>query len=317
MIESVVITVFILCAWFLIDAHFEHDQEDSVEALLVERPWRNETAAAAEAPKTLEQETTHSSTRAEAKPPSATWQHTTMLTHSTAAATPSPSLPDRIVVMAKLPTDDTDWVHIDLPDWQSAIYEIDTETPHNKSSLDPLTNSTLRRLRNKGREANAYLAYIVQNYNNLPSTIAFIHSHKDSYPTAWHTDNDAHSNALSLQTLNIAFIQRNGYANLRCVHNPGCPHEVMPFRDPPEDQQEHEAAMPLAWLDLFGSTDVPHILATPCCAQFAVSSEQVQKRPLDAYRRYYKWLMETPLEDEISGRVFEYLWHVLFGQNSV
>ena len=222
MIESVVITVFILCAWFLIDAHFEHDQEDSVEALLVERPWRNETAAAAaaaaaaaEAPKTPEQETTHSSTRAEAKPPSATWQHTTMLTHSTAAATPSPSLPDRIVVMAKLPTDDTDWVHIDLPDWQSAIYEIDTETPHNKSSLDPLTNSTLRRLRNKGREANAYLAYIVQNYNNLPSTIAFIHSHKDSYPTAWHTDNDAHSNALSLQTLNIAFIQRNGYANLR------------------------------------------------------------------------------------------------------
>ena len=77
--------------------------------------------------------------------------------------------------------------------------------------------------------------------------------------------------------------------------------------------------MPRAWLDLFGSTDgdVPHVLATLCCAQFAVSSAQVRKRPLDACIRYHRWLVETPLEDFVSGRVFEYLWHVLFGQEPV
>jgi hypothetical protein len=75
--------------------------------------------------------------------------------------------------------------------------------------------------------------------------------------------------------------------------------------------------MPDAWRKLFNNTDVPHVLATPCCAQFAVSSKQVQKRPLDVYKRYYTWLMETPLKDETSGRVFEYLWHVLFGQDPV
>ena len=127
-----------------------------------------------------------------------------MPTQDTAIATPSPSLTDRIVVVAKLPTDDTSWVHTDLPDWQSAIYEIDTETPHNESTLDPLTNSTLRRLRNKGREANAYLAHIIQNYNNLLSTIAFAHPHRDGYPAAWNTDNDAHSNALSPPTSSIS-----------------------------------------------------------------------------------------------------------------
>nr|GFD58162.1 hypothetical protein [Tanacetum cinerariifolium] len=80
--------------------------------------------------------------------------------------------------MAKVSKDDTRWVHTDLQDWQKAIYDIDIGTPHNTSTLDPLTNNTLRTLRNKGNEANAYLAYIVQNYNNLPSTIAFIHPHK-------------------------------------------------------------------------------------------------------------------------------------------
>ena len=146
----------------------------------------------------------YSTIEEEAKPTSSNWQHTTMLTRSTAAATPSTPLPDRIVVMAKLPADDIDWVHTDLPDCQSAIYEIDTETPHNESTLDTLTNSTLRRLRIKCREANAYLAHIIQNYNNLLSTIAFAHPHRDGYPAAWNTGNDAHSNALSLPISSIS-----------------------------------------------------------------------------------------------------------------
>jgi hypothetical protein len=316
-VEFMVVSVFMLCAWFLFDAHFNKIQEESVEANVIEKPWRYEATEAKEEQNISEQETAHGGTKEDTTSSSTAPQQTSTLTQSAAVAIPIPSLPDRVVVMAKLPTDDTRWVHTDLQDWQSAIYDIDTKTPHNISDLDPLTNSTLRTLRNKGMEANAYLAYIVQNYNNLPSTIAFIHPHKDGYPIAWHTDNNEHSNVVSLQTLNINLIQSNGYANLRCVHNPGCPNEVMPFRNPPEDHRTIEAAMPGAWQDLFNNTDVPQVLATPCCAQFAVSSKQVQKRPLDVYRKYYTWLMETPLKDETSGRVFEYLWHILFGQDPV
>jgi hypothetical protein len=316
-VEFVVVAVFVLCAWFLFNAHFNDIEQKTVEASIAEESWRHEKPEAEEKQKIFEQQNASGDTNEETLWTSTVPQHTSTLMHSTAVVIPTPSLPDRVVVIAKLPTDDTRWVHTDLQDWQSAIYDIDIETPHNLSTLDPLTNSTLRTLRNKGMEANAYLAYIVQNYNNLPSTIAFIHPHRDGYPEAWHTDNYEHSNVLSLQALNINFIQSNGYANLRCVNDPGCPHEVMPFRDPPEDHRTIEAAMPDAWRYLFNNTDVPHVLATPCCAQFAVSSKQVRKRPLDEYIKYYTWLMETPLKDETSGRVFEYLWHVLFGQDPV
>jgi hypothetical protein len=316
-IGFMVVAVFLLCARFLFDAHFNATQEESGKASATDKPWQYEAIEAEEGQKKLEQEVTHGSTKEETSSASTTPQHTSIPTQSTAVATPNPSLPDRVVVMAKLPTDDTRWVHTDLQDWQSAIYDIDTETPHNTSTLDPLTNSTLRTLRNKGMEANAYLAYIVQNYDNLPSTIAFTHPHKDGYPIAWHTDNNEHSNIVSLQNLNIKFTQSNSYANLRCVNDPGCPHEVMPFRNPPEDHRTIEAAMPDAWRNLFNNTDVPQVLATPCCAQFAVSSKQVWKRPLVEYQKYHTWLTETPLKDETSGRVFEYLWHFLFGQDPV
>jgi hypothetical protein len=209
-IEYIVLAAFVLCAWFLFDAHFNDIREESVEASVAEKPWRHEAIKAEGKQKILEQEIAHGGTKEKTSLTSTIPQHTSTPTQSTAVATPSRSLPDRVVVIAKLPTDDSRWVHTDLQDWQSAIYDIDTETPHNISTLDPLTNSTLRTLRNKGMEANAYLTYIVQNYNNLPSTIAFIHPHKDGYPTAWHTDNNEHSNVVSLQTLNIDFIQSNG-----------------------------------------------------------------------------------------------------------
>jgi hypothetical protein len=316
-IEFVVVAVFLLCGWFLFDAHFDDIQEKFFDTNVSEKSWQYDAQDGEETQSISEQAASLVDEKQEINSISTAPGHTSSLTQSAVVATPSPSLPDRVVVMAKLPTDDTRWVHTALQDWQSAIYDIDIETPHDSSTLDPLTNGTLRTLRNKGMEANAYLAYIVQNYDNLPSTIAFIHPHKDGYPIAWHTDNPEHSNVVSLQSLNIDFIQSNGYANLRCIRDPGCPHEVMPFRDPPEEHRTIEAAMPDAWRDLFDNTDVPHILATPCCAQFAVSSKQVQKRPLAEYQKYYTWLMETPLKDETSGRVFEYLWHILFGQDPV
>jgi hypothetical protein len=238
-------------------------------------------------------------------------------------------LPDRAVVIGRLSSDDTSWVSKDLPHWQAAIYTFDQERDGTETTQGPISpsivdlimsNSTIRTLPNKGMEANPYLAYIVQNYDNLPSTVAFVHAHRDGYPEAWHTDSPGggYSNVLSLQRLNIDFVQRNGYANLRCLASPGCnPPEVLPFRDPPEAHRTIEAAMPQAWRELFGNTDVPHELATPCCAQFAVSREQVLKKPLEEYRKYYRWLMESPLKDETSGRVFEYLWHVIFGQSPV
>ncbi|KAI5257446.1 hypothetical protein E4T42_00923 [Aureobasidium subglaciale] len=169
-------------------------------------------------------------------------------------------------------------------------------------------------------EANVYLTYILDNYHNLPSTIASVHAHGKGYPQAWHTDAEDNSHVRSLQQLNVEFVSRNGYANLRCIAIPGCPDEVQPFREPYKEDRKHEHALPEVWRYIFKNDDVPHVVSTPCCAQLAVSKDQVLERPLTFYMRAHQWLMCTSLDDDdddTNGRVFEYLWHVIFGQAAV
>ncbi|GAB1218479.1 hypothetical protein ATERTT37_007735 [Aspergillus terreus] len=212
---------------------------------------------------------------------------------------------DRVVVVGKRKEENTDWVIDELPDWQHAIYTVD----------DP--NAPLRVTKNKGKESSVYLQYIIDHYDRLPSTIVFLHSHRDGYPDAWHTEFDEHSNPLTVQMLQTDFVQRNGYANLRCNPTPGCPDEIRPFRATANEDHLTELLFPMVWQTFFNNTRVPEVVATPCCAQFAVSRSQVRQRPLSSYQRYHRWLMETDLPDDVSGRIMEYMWHIIFGQDPV
>lgn len=233
---------------------------------------------------------------------------------------------DKIIVMAKTKAEDTDWVKDNLPDWQRAIYHMDDpEAP----GLHPPIN--------KGREAMAYLTYIVDFYTQLPSIMVFLHAHRNGYPTAWHTDAANHDNVDSVQNLRLDYVQRQGYANLRCIWSPGCPNEIQPFRQGADAEgRRAERAMETAWKFMFGSGDeieegngkpysnttslplmVPGVLATPCCSQFAVSRDQVRKRPREEYIKFREWIVKTELDDDTSGRVLEYLWHVFFGRDHV
>ncbi|KAF2650914.1 hypothetical protein K491DRAFT_720311 [Lophiostoma macrostomum CBS 122681] len=234
-------------------------------------------------------------------------------------------LVDKVLVVARSQSEDTRWLDQDLLEWQKAIYTVD----------DP--NATLRPVKNKGREANVYLTYIIDNYSNLPSLMVFIHGHRKHKHGTRDTRTDDHipnteeddirfegfdyDNLEAIKTLKLAHVRQKGYANLRCKTSPGCPDEIQPFR--PEMERDwrwrpQEAKMAGAWKALFGNTtDVPRIIATPCCAQFAVTKEQVLKRKREGYERYLQWLHETPIDDYTSGRVFEFLWHIFFGRDAV
>ena len=63
--------------------------------------------------------------------------------------------------------------------------------------------------------------------------------------------------------------------------------------------------------------EMPEHVGQPCCAQFAVSREQITKRSLEEYVSYRQWVLDTELDDEKSGRVMEYLWHVIFGKEAL
>ncbi|KAK4463249.1 hypothetical protein QBC42DRAFT_305031 [Cladorrhinum samala] len=219
------------------------------------------------------------------------------------------------VVVASLKRDNTSWIREQLPrSWKPSIYVVD----------DPKADLTVPL--NKGREAMVYLTYIIANYDALPPVSLFIHASR----FAWHNDNPDYDSLASLLSLNIPYILERGYANLRCVWVLGCPAELRPLADvnpvwedyrkshPPN---KHEVTTKEVYKQAFGELlpgeTVPEVVGVSCCAQFAVSKEGIRRRRKEDYVRWRNWLIETPLVDEVSGRVLEYMWHIMFGQKAV
>ena len=159
----------------------------------------------------------------------------------------------------------------------------------------------------------AYLTYVISNYHKLPSTLVFLHAHRSGYRRAWHTDAWDHDNVRAVQSLNLSYVQESGYVNLRCNWGPGCK---------PENYTPNGHVTKKIWMDVFHlenrtEDEVPEMVGQACCAQFAVSREQVMKRPLEDYVSYRQWVIDTELSDDKSGRVMEFLWHVIFGKEAV
>ncbi|PQE13543.1 Mitochondrial carrier protein [Rutstroemia sp. NJR-2017a WRK4] len=203
---------------------------------------------------------------------------------------------DRAVVIGHLEEEDISWVGEYLPDWQSYIYSVDNP------------NADLHTI-NKGHESIVYLTYIIDNYDDLPSTIAFLHAHQYGWWDAWHTDVPGHDNVVSLNTLNLDLVQEQGYVNLRCASKPGCQ---------PQDTKDHIHINEELWGQIFGEdVAMPEEIGAACCAQFAVSRAQVEQRSKEEYIHFRNWVVNTTLPDRESGRVMEYLWHIIFGRDGV
>ncbi|KAL2156282.1 hypothetical protein VTH82DRAFT_1027 [Thermothelomyces myriococcoides] len=209
------------------------------------------------------------------------------------------------VVVASISTEDTKWVHRFLPGWARSVYIVD----------DPSAKLTVPE--NKGREAMVYLSHIIDNYDTLAETTIFIHASR----FAWHNDNPDYDVLPMLRNLKLDYVQASGYVNLRCVQVLGCPVEIRPHADEASAWERSIGAArsgrPLttkeiykqAFLELMPGMPVPDKIGVSCCSQFAVSRDAILSRPRDDYVRWRDWLLETPLADDLSGRVFEYLWH--------
>jgi len=174
----------------------------------------------------------------------------------------------------------------------------------------------------------AYLTYIIDNYNSLPSIIAFLHSHRSGFLGAWHTDTPMHDNVYAMEHLQLDFVRRNSYVNLRCKWNPGCikaqrrkhitnEEWQAVFNNTSTPPPRDTATSGLALETEEKTFSMPAEVAAACCAQFVVSRQQVLKRPREDYVSFRRWITDTELSDAKSGRVMEYLWHVIFGMEAV
>lgn len=159
--------------------------------------------------------------------------------------------------------------------------------------------------KNKGREASAYLKYIVDNYDDLPEHIAFLHGHQ----TAWHQKGKR--SIISL-IKDCAKYKEYDYISLNNYY----------WYDWGMDNQ-YVQYMHQIWDNVFRpylKRDPPTYLSSDCCAQFIVSSDRIRKLPREAYLHWYNFIMNVDKKDDggkSMGYVFEYLWHVIFGDADV
>ena len=216
---------------------------------------------------------------------------------------------NRTLVIARTLNESIEWLTNDPdlnhdPNLKLSIYTVD----------DPLSDPGVPI--NKGHEVMPYLTHIINNYADLTDVTLFMHAHR----WTWHNNDLLNSDAkLMVQSLSSAKVVRDGYMNLRCHLDPGCPDHIHPS-SPSEDEfdqanRPEEAIVGRAWVELFPDEKAkgpPDVLSQPCCAQFALSADRIRAIPLGRYVFLRQWLLETTLEDRLSGRVWEYVWQYLF-----
>jgi hypothetical protein len=209
----------------------------------------------------------------------------------------------RTLVMPRMSDENVDWIDEEIPAINKAIYVAD----------DP--SAPLHPPKNKGHEVMTYFTYIIDNYDALPDVSIFMHAHRFS----WHNNDLHHHDAAEMiKMLSSERVQRQGYMNMRCHWNPGCPEWMHPGVMEEDINKKEETMMAKSWSELFPHEPIPRVLAVPCCGQFALSRDRIRTIPLSTFNFYRNWLLKTELNDYISGRIWEYLWQFVFtGQSSV
>lgn len=223
----------------------------------------------------------------------------------TYAPSPATRQGEKAFVVASQKKDDVDWLYTHFPDWTKYRYIVDDP----KAELPVPTN--------KGRESMVYLTFIIDNYDDLPDYTLFLH------PTRyqWHNDDPDYDGLMVLRNFQLPYLEQEGYVNLRCAWQLGCPNEIKPYEnDAREKQQQGHAGNSYyhAFQEIFGpDREVPREVGVSCCAQFGLTRDKVREIKRTEYVRLREWLAKTPLTDAISGRVMEYSWHVWFGKEAV
>jgi hypothetical protein len=171
-----------------------------------------------------------------------------------------------------------------------------TTSPHPVARPHVVTNRI-----NKGREAVAYLQYIVEHYSDLPSSIAFVHGHR----TSWHQNNPSDI-VLALKAFKW---HKNKYMPLTSTPTEST---FTPQVKDPQSVVNDEIWRAVLEKEL-GSPPKSGI-RSHCCASFVVKREAILAHPRDFYASVRSHILASRHSDYFTGRTLEYTWHMIFGQ---
>jgi hypothetical protein len=93
---------------------------------------------------------------------------------------------DKVIVMARIEGEDVSWVSEELQEWvrlHMFPFELTDgcSWQHAIDHMDDM-NWILHPPFNKGREAMAYLTFLINYYDNLPELMIFLHAHPEGWP---------------------------------------------------------------------------------------------------------------------------------------
>ncbi|EME79442.1 uncharacterized protein MYCFIDRAFT_212224 [Pseudocercospora fijiensis CIRAD86] len=196
----------------------------------------------------------------------------------------------KALIVSSIKKENTSWIAQSVPDVDAYIYVND----------DP--DAILTVPKNKFNEVMTYLTFIIDHYDRLPEIMIFIHAHARTH----HNPAMMGMTADLVNNLNPQRVMREGYMNLNCgAWKTGeCTAQMRPAEGVPFGSHIE------AWKALFPEYPLPQILGGSCCAQFAVSKERVRQIPLETFKRWRSWLLETKMGG--MGFFFEYLWQFIF-----
>jgi hypothetical protein len=168
---------------------------------------------------------------------------------------------------------------------------------------------------NKANEASSYLYYIINNYNNLPNNLIFIHDEDES----WHHE---------------GYITKNIYKWIYNFEKNGSTYYEFNnkyYNKNDAKKYEHDVYdMFIKYWEYIFETPITNYENTPstrylCCAQFIVSKKVIMKRPLEFYKKIYDWLMDNsnengsktsglndPNSGYYMGMYLEWTWRFIF-----
>lgn len=223
------------------------------------------------------------------------------------------------LVVARVAADgDSNWLNALADLYHICVYTADAPVDTHSTHLQVPAN--------RGREAMAYLTFLIDNYADVPAAGAvFIHGTR----WAWHNDALDYDNVALLAILNVsAALAPSGYHNLRCDWSASM---CSPSSAPPQGSLEttmrtvlepwnaraiSDAALPRALAALFGGDGsaagldsvadeyaLPHGLErlipgrtdavrAQCCAQFVVARDRVWQHSRDEYVALRQWLLD-------------------------
>lgn len=149
---------------------------------------------------------------------------------------------------------------------------------------------------NKGREAAAYLEWIINNYYNIPDICIFIHAHRSDWHCKENMDEKLNKMVFNKDYYNI----NDGYFKL--------------------GEHKESAKILESVKDIFYETCgeiQPINIIFKYSAQFYVTKQLILKHSIDAYKKIYDWLMNAPMNSQLAATMLEYTWHIIFTGNHV